>query len=100
MLVAKDVFDLLFQLVEGAAAGVALIATHDVGPLLLAHGGGARIGQKIDEHVLGAQVEQVVVGLFQQGAPFGHAGHADGLYGLDAEWFDDGFHVYSFQGLI
>ena len=41
-------------------AGVALVAPLHAGPLVARHGAGARVGEQVDEHVLGPQREQVV----------------------------------------
>jgi hypothetical protein len=79
-----------FQPVEAARAGVALVPFHDGAPLPAGHGAGAGIGQPVDQHVLGAQLEDVEVGGFEQLLALGAAGHADGFDALDAEGFDQG----------
>ena len=61
VLVAEDVLDGIFEAVEAAAAGVALVAFHDGGPLVGGHGAGAGVGEQIDEHIVGREQEEVVV---------------------------------------
>ena len=41
----------LLEVVEVAAARVCLVAQHHAGPLAIAHGGGAAVGQQVDEYV-------------------------------------------------
>lgn len=43
-----------FQAEEGVGSGVAFVARHDASPLAVAHGSGARVGQKVDVHLVGA----------------------------------------------
>ena len=51
-----------FEVVEVGAAGVGLVAEHHAGPLPVAHGRDAGIGQQVDIDVLRAQQEGVVAG--------------------------------------
>ena len=64
VLVADDVLDGVAETVEAAAAGVALVAFHDGGPLMGGHGAGAGVGEEIDEYIVGVEEEEVVVGGF------------------------------------
>jgi hypothetical protein len=48
-------------------------------PLAGGHGAGAGVGQPVDQHVLGAQLEDVEPGRFQQALALGACGHADGF---------------------
>ncbi len=89
--VAEDVLDRVAEVVEAAAAGVALVAFHDGGPLMSRHGAGAGVGEQVDEHIVGRQEEQVVVGGTQQLFTLRAGGPADRLDALDAERLDDGF---------
>jgi hypothetical protein len=59
---AGDALHDLLQPVETARAGVALVAFHDGAPLAAGHGAGAGIGQPVDQHVVGAQLEDVQLG--------------------------------------
>ena len=59
--VAGNVLDRALEAIEAGAAGVALIAFHDAGPLMCGHGAGAGVGEQIDEHVVGVEQEKVVV---------------------------------------
>ena len=76
------------QAEEAARAGVALVALHDGAPLARRHGAGAGIGEPVDEHVLGAELEDVQLARPQQPLALGAGGHADGFDALDAEGFD------------
>ena len=49
------------EAVEAAAAGVALVALHDRGPLVRGHGAGAGVGEQVDEHIVGGEQEKIVV---------------------------------------
>ena len=57
---AEDVAYGVLHVVVRTCAGVALVALHQSGPLAVAHGAGARVGQKVDEDLVAAEVEQVV----------------------------------------
>ena len=97
VLVAEDVLHGIAEAVEAAAAGVALVAFHDGGPLMRGHGAGAGVGQQVDEDVVGREQKQVVVRGAQQMLALFAGGPADGLNALDAERLDDGLdgHVFS-----
>ena len=87
---AGDRLHRALQAIEAARAGVALVAFHDRGPLARGHRAGARVGEPVDQHVVGAQAERVELGLRQQLLALGARGHADGLDRLDAERLDEG----------
>ena len=70
-------------------AGIALVAALDAGPLLGRHGARARVGQQVDEDVVGVEVEQVVAGRLEAPLALLHRRQPDGLDGLDAERLDD-----------
>ena len=91
VLEAGDLLHRLFEAVERAAAGVALIPAHHAGPLRRRHRAGAAVGQQIDQHVVGAQQEQVVAGLLQHLGAVLVGREVDRLDGFDFERFDDGF---------
>ena len=55
-----------FETVETFATGVGFVAAHHGGPLLGRHGAGAGVGEKVDENVDGAELEEVVAGIFEQ----------------------------------
>ena len=90
MLIAEDVLDGIAEVVEAPAAGVALVALHDRRPLLGRHGAGARIGEQIDEHIVGRKQKQVVVRSPQKFFALLARGPADGFDALDAKRLDDG----------
>ena len=73
----------------GRRPGVRLVAALDAGPLLGAHGAGARVGQQVDEDVVGVEVEQVVAGVAQPRRTFLDGGQPDRLDALDPEGLDD-----------
>jgi hypothetical protein len=58
--------------------------------LAVAHGVGARIGQKIDEHILSSDAEQVVVRVCQDTLALFTGGLFDRFDDLDAEGFNKG----------
>ena len=71
-------------------AGVRLVAVLDGRPLVAAHGAGPRVGQQVDQDVLGVEREQVQPGRLDGGLALGAGRDADGLDGVDAEGLDDG----------
>ena len=95
MLEAEQIAGHRLQTVEGAAAGVRLITTHDCRPLLGAHRRGAAVGQQINEDVVGVQSEDVVARGPDQRRTFLAAGHADRFDRLDLERLDDRAHSVS-----
>ena len=74
------------QVVEVAAAGIGLVAEHHAGPLVVAHGRGARVGEEVDVDVLAAEQEGVVARLGRGRHPLATGQHLDRLHDLDAEW--------------
>jgi hypothetical protein len=88
--VAEDVLDGVAEADEAAAAGIALVAFHDGGPLVGGHGAGAGVGEQVDEDVVGREQEHVVVRGFEELFALGAGGPADGLDAFDAEGLDDG----------
>ncbi len=82
------------ELVERLGPGVALVAQHHARPLAGGHRPRAGVSQQVDEHVLGAQQEQVVARLAQQHLALLARRLANGFDGLDAKGFDDGFEVH------
>ncbi len=97
VLVAEDVLDGIAKAVEAAAAGVALVAFHDGGPLVRGHGAGAGIGEQVDEDVVRREQKQIVVRGTQQMLALLAGGPADRLDALDTERLNDGLdgHVFS-----
>ncbi len=81
--------------VEAFAAGIALVAAHEGGPLLGRHGAGAGVGEQVDEDVAGGDREQVVAGFFQVLLALGDGSVAEKLDALDLERLDNGFHKRS-----
>jgi hypothetical protein len=64
--VAVEALDRRLEVVEVAAAGVGLVAQHHPGPLAVAHGRRAGVGEEVDVDVVAAQQERVVAGLAER----------------------------------
>ena len=64
-------------------AGIRLVAAHERGPLVLAHRACARVGEQVDQHVLGPDREDVVARVLEDRAPLLPRGHGDRLPGAD-----------------
>ena len=86
----KSFWTALEEAIPGRRAGVALVAVLDRRPLVAAHRARARVGQQVDDDVVGVDVEQVVA------APSSSAAwrsstrrHPDRLDRMDAERLDD-----------
>ena len=61
----------------------------DGGPLVPAHRPGARVGEQVDQDIVGVKVEEVQPGGLHRDASLVPGGHADRLDGVDPERFDD-----------
>ena len=96
VLVADNVLDGVAETIVAAAAGVALVAFHDGGPLVSRHRPGAGVGEQIDEHIIGVQEEQVVMRGFQQLFALGAGCPANWLDALDPKGLDDGSYGHDF----
>ena len=59
--IAEDVLHRITKVVEAAAAGVALVTHHHRSPLPRGHRTGARVGEQVNQHIVGGQQEQVVM---------------------------------------
>ena len=77
---------------EALAAGVALVAAHDGGPLLRGHRAGAGIGEQVDQDMAGVDQEEVVAGFGEVALALRRSGVVQRFHALDAEGFDDGAH--------
>ncbi len=89
MPVAEDVLNRVAKPVKAAAPGITLVAFHDRGPLVRGHGASARIGEEIDQDVVGRQQEEVVVCGLEKALTLDSRGPADGLDTLDTKGLDD-----------
>ena len=89
VLEAGDVVDRVVEVEVRRAAGVGLVAAHDAAPLVGAHRAGAAVGEQVDDHVFGAQREDVVAGVADHLLSLLGGGHLDLLDDLDAERLDD-----------
>ncbi len=95
VLVVEDVLNGLTKVIKAASAGVALIAFHHARPLSRGHGTGAGVGEQIDQHVIGGQEKQIVVGGAQQLFALRARSPMNRFHALDSEGFDNGFHGHS-----
>ena len=91
----------VFQSVERTCAGIALVALHNGGPLLVAHGTCTGVGQQVDEYIVALQQEEVVLGLFNPFLALLAGTFSDGLHHLDSVRFcKRKFHKYLFLKVI
>ena len=60
VLEAEDFLHGFFQMLEIATSGVSFIAQHHCRPLVIAHGVGAAVGQKVDINIFRIDQESVV----------------------------------------
>ena len=74
-----------FKTVEASASGVGFVAHHHRGPLPVAHGGSAGIGEQIDINIVRPQQERVITGLANSLFSLGRAGNPDLLNHFDLE---------------
>ena len=81
---------------EARRTGIGLIAAHHGGPLFGGHGGGAGIGEQVDENLLGIDQKEIVAGRFDQLLALFSRGAPNGLDTLDAEGFDNGSNGHGF----
>ena len=85
----EQVLDRLEEHEPAGTARVALVAALDRRPLVAAHRARAGVGQQVDQHVLGVEVEQVPAGGLERRLALGLGGQPDGLHGVDPERLDD-----------
>ncbi|OPZ58435.1 MAG: hypothetical protein BWY88_01042 [Synergistetes bacterium ADurb.Bin520] len=90
---AQHFLDGVLQGVEAVRPGVGLVSLHEGGPLVLAHGAGAGVGEEIDVDVLRPQAEHVEMPRLQGLFPGGGVGDGDGLHHFDAEGL--GLHAHN-----
>ncbi len=93
---AGELLDRVTEAVVRLAAGVGLVAVHHPGPLLRRHRPGARVGEQVDDHLVGVEPEEVVPGSFERPFPLLTSGEIDGLDAVDAERLDDGAKRHGF----
>ena len=85
----EERLDRLEEAIPGRRPGIALVAALDAGPLVAAHRAGARVGQQVDDDVLGMDVEEVVAGCREGRLALLDARQPDRLDRVDAERLDD-----------
>ena len=79
--------DRVTELEEALAACVGLVAQHHGRPLGIAHGRCPRVGEQVDVHVFGPDVEHVVACFADAVDTLFYRGHLDGFDNLDAVRF-------------
>ena len=89
VLEAGQVLHDVAEAVEGAAAGVGLVALHERAPLRGRHRARPGVGEEVDEDVLRAEEEDVVAGLRERLLALLAVRELDRLDRLDAEGLDD-----------
>ena len=87
VLEAENVVHGIFEVVIIFAAGIGLVAQHHSGPLVIAHGRSAAVGEQIDVDCFRRQVKDIVAGFPDQMFPLLAGGAANRLHHLDAERF-------------
>ncbi len=70
-------------------AGIALVAALDARPLVAAHGARAGIGEQVDEHIVGVDVEQVVARRLERRGALLDRRQPDRFDRVDAKRLDD-----------
>ncbi len=85
---AEDVVDRRLQPRVRASTRVRLVALDERGPLMVRHRARARVGEEVDEDVLGAQRKDVVAGGLHGRPALIRAQQPDGLDHLGAERFN------------
>ncbi len=86
--------DTLHRVAEARKAGrarIGFVAAHHRRPLLGGHGAEAGIGEQVNQDEFRGNQEQVVAGGFEKRLPLLTGCAGDGLDGLDAKRFNDGF---------
>ena len=86
----KQLLDRVEKSVPGRRAGIAFVAVLDGCPLVAAHRARPRVGQQVDDHVLGVDVEEVVARRLERRLTLVDALDPDRLDRMDAEGLDDG----------
>ena len=84
---AGEAVDGFLELEPAACAGVALVAHHEGGPLAVAHGARARVGQQVDVDLFGGELEYVVVSVLDPLLTLFAGAFVDGLYHFDFPGF-------------
>src|SRR5215472_3881815 len=74
---------------EAGRSGIGFIAAHHGSPLFGGHGGGAGVGQQIDEDGFGRNEKKIVAGIFDKFLALGASGGANGFDAFDTERLDD-----------
>ena len=82
---AVDLAHRVVQHIEGLGAGIGLVADHHVRPLVVAHRGGARVGEQVDVAQLARQQEGVVARLPDRHLALLARRHGERLDGLNPE---------------
>ena len=82
----EELLDRVAEAEPRRRAGVALVAVLDARPLVAAHRARARVGQQVDDHVVGVEVEEVVARFARQAC---RSSRVDSRMG-STEWMRNG----------
>ena len=92
ILESENVAQGFFKMLIIAALSVCFITEHHAGPLVVAHGAGAGVGQQIDKDILRFQVEDVEVSFANALFAFFAGNEINRLYDLDSVWLGKVIH--------
>jgi hypothetical protein len=85
----EQVLDRLEEREPRGRPGIRLVAVLDRGPLVPAHRAGPRIGQEIDQDVVGMEREEIAAGGLEGRFALRPGRDPDRFHGVDAERLDD-----------
>src|SRR5690606_29550857 len=83
----REGMDLLVQGFPAARTGIAFVAEHDAGPLVLAHGARAAVREQVDEHIGRVELERVITRSLERFEAISGGRHLERFDHLDLEWF-------------
>src|SRR3972149_1700670 len=92
--IAHDLPHGFLERVPRARAGVRLVTLHHPRPLVHGHRARTRVGEQVNEHLVGFQLKDVVVGGANGRGALGVGALPNGLDRLDAEGLDDGLVLH------
>ena len=82
---AKNILNGRFIMIEAAIAHIGLVADHQGGPLAVAHGGGAGVGEAVNINIIGFHFEEVVANVLKDLTAVFRCGLLEHFNGFDAE---------------
>jgi hypothetical protein len=96
MFPARNILNGLLKFIKRPSARIRLVALHHTGPLSGRHGRCTRIRQQVNDNVVGANLKQVVSGLFESELSLLARCLADRFDGFDFKGFNNGLKVHDF----